>query len=178
MCQRRLKITDYNLLEKFASNGIRKIIGNQYVTQDNIDKVVSKIIANEHKFNPEKGAKYTSFIFTIVKNVCFSITTNVSKKKKNFNISNYQQYKINIDERNRSEFKKIHFNAIEDILDKINESTREKIIKIYYDGMSYRKVAELYGISNRDLRKEIRNELVRIRNIFHTKNKLLENYYD
>jgi len=174
---RKLNIKDYEFLEKYVSYGIKKIIGKEFVTKDNIDEIVSKLIRNEPKFNPDKGASYNTYIFMIVKTGCFSIKKKtILKSQKNKRLFNEYRNVLTQREKNKKteEQHKDITASVNRVLDRIEDKTlKEKIEKVFFDRKSYRVVAEEYKTTERDLRSEINKEFTKLKRYFYSLEGLL-----
>ena len=159
----KLNINDYEALEDFVKKGITKIIGTSYVNIDNINTIVSKIIKYHDKYDESKGCQYETYIYMIVKTCCYTIKKKSYRKKaKEIRVLDAAKKKDKIRfERDNSYSDRVYeiktglhiFNSITD------KTTKDKMSMIFFEKLSYSKVAAKFKISEAQLKKEIKATL-------------------
>lgn len=160
-------VKDYAMLEKYIECGISKIIGKEFVNQDNIDKIVSKVIKWNDKYDPSKGMAYKSYIHMIVKTQCMTIFSK-SKRKENYGFRKLKQYaKERLVEINRrKDINEPSMYLSEIIINDKDLLENEKIIleKHYIQSITINKIAEELKLEKKDIYRVINQAILKIKN--------------
>lgn len=164
-----IDINDYDALEKYIEQGICKIIGYNFVNKDNIDKVVSKVIFYNHKYDPSKNMSYDSYIYMIVKTACLSIykETYTRRTRKNKFIKNYlidRQPTIDKYKESSESFMYLVDTIINN--DNITHEERTILEKRYIESKSVKQVAFELSIKKKDVHRIIKNVILKIRSLY------------
>lgn len=168
-----IDVKNYEKLEKYIECGISKIIGKKFANQDNIDKIVSKVLKYNDKFDKSKNMKYTSYIHMIVKTECYSILKN-SNKSNNINkkLKLYKKYKIeNIDKNNESLMMVVDKILSDDILSDLEKSI---IQKRFLQSKNIRTISKETNLTDNKVNKIISDSILKMQSSYSSIDKIKE----
>lgn len=160
-------VKDYAMLEKYIECGISKIIGKEFATQDNIDKIVSKVIKWNDRYDPSKGMAYKSYIHMIVKTQCMTIFSK-SKRKDNYTFRKLKQYASErLKEVNRRKDINEPCMCLSDIIinDKELPDIEKTILEQHFiQSISIKNIAKEHKLEKQDIYRIMNQAIIKIRN--------------
>jgi DNA-directed RNA polymerase specialized sigma subunit len=168
-----IDVKNYEKLEKYIECGISKIIGKRFANQDNIDKIVAKVIKYNNNFDSSKKMAYSSYIYMIVKTSCYSIFKN-SKKTTNTNrkLNSYKKYKIdNLTKDNESLMLVVDKIMNDDILSDLEKSIIEKK---FLESKNIRQISEETGLSKNKINKIVSDSILKMQSSYSSIDKIKE----
>lgn len=168
-----IDIKNYESLEKYIECGISKMIGKRFVNKDNIDKIVTKIIKYDSKFDPSKKMAYSSYIHMIVKTTCYSIFKSSNKiKLNNDKLKLYKQHKIsNADKDNASLMIVVDKIMSDNILSDLEKSI---IDRKYLKSQSVRKICEELNLKKGTVNSILNTAIFKLQNYYSSVDKIRE----
>jgi RNA polymerase sigma factor (sigma-70 family) len=162
-------IADYEALEQYIERGICKIIGPNFVNQDNIDRISSKVVVYHDKYDSTKNMSYDSYVYMIIKTACMSIfrETFAKRNKKSKLLNAYiHDKKPSLDRYNKHSESFMYL--VDVIIEHKDITAQEKSIleKRYVECKSVRKVAEELGLEKKDIHRIVKNSFIKIRELY------------
>lgn len=132
---------------------IHRFLGRRYVAdvEDIAQEVFLKVFRSLHRFEPERGVKFSTWVYTFVRNHCFDVL-----KKRNVPTASIQandgERSLELpDPRGRNPDARLSNDElgdqIEAALQALNEQQRMVFILREFEGLDYNSIADVLGVS-------------------------------
>ncbi len=130
---------------------IAKMMGNRSDSEDIAQQAFIRVWTNAKRYKPQ--AKFTTWLYTIVKNLVFTASKKRKKRSSSFSIDTEgeNRHEMISDEVTQNPQKAAEFSELTQIVDqailKLPEKQRMAVILKKYEDWSYQEIAETLGVS-------------------------------
>lgn len=125
----------------------RRIVHNEEAARDVVQDTFVKIYLYGKKFKPVEGARFTSWAYKVLINVCFLYYKKI-KKDNEFSVEMDEELEAVLPHDDRDERKQaLDRDYLESLFGRIPE-TFARVLRLYViDGKNYGEIAEIEGVS-------------------------------
>jgi RNA polymerase sigma-70 factor (ECF subfamily) len=132
---------------------IHRFLGRRYAAEveDIAQEVFLKVFRSLHRFEPERGVKFSTWAYTFVRNHCFDVLK--KRTLKTSTLSADEDHRANEPADSRAARPDAHLtnqelgDEIEAALQTLNEQQRLAFILREFEGLDYQSIADVLGVS-------------------------------